>query len=166
MLIPENTNYRDYINRLKTGYLKPILATSYINTDNSVSVFFHEVESKLEAYQLFRDRSYILSLRSIEKNLHSNPDLINNSTYSKRLVRPLNLGRIKNFVNNKIRFTKREYSILNCIYNGLYSSKMIALKLKCSYRTIDEYLTNLKIKLNVPNKYALIMEVSNNYLHY
>ena len=57
-----------------------------------------------------------------------------------------------------ISFTRREQDIIPLLLQSL-TNKQIAKALNLSYRTIDEYIVNLKRKLKVKNKNQLIIKL-------
>ncbi len=53
-----------------------------------------------------------------------------------------------------INLTKRELEILHYVADG-YSAKKIGILLNISYRTVEKYIENLRLKLNCKNKVVL-----------
>jgi DNA-binding CsgD family transcriptional regulator len=54
-----------------------------------------------------------------------------------------------------MRLTARECDILQWMSRG-YTAKRIGLQLKISYRTVEKYIENIKIKFNCHRKYELM----------
>lgn len=61
----------------------------------------------------------------------------------------------QNITLNGVLLTKREIECLRLTMNG-YTAKKIAKKLLISYRTVEEYLTNIRIKTNINSKSELV----------
>lgn len=57
-----------------------------------------------------------------------------------------------------IKLSKREYECMQLLIRGA-TSKMMAKDLGLSYRTVEHYLDNVKIKFNVGNRRELIDKV-------
>lgn len=65
-------------------------------------------------------------------------------------------------MSNGVQLSKREMECLQLTVKG-YTAKRIAQQLEISHRTVEEYLTNIKIKMKVSTKAELI-ELAMNYL--
>jgi DNA-binding CsgD family transcriptional regulator len=55
-------------------------------------------------------------------------------------------------------FTKREYNVFCCLFNGTFSAKQIAKTLCISYRTVEHHLINIQRKLQCSNKYDIVSQ--------
>jgi DNA-binding CsgD family transcriptional regulator len=55
----------------------------------------------------------------------------------------------------KMRLTSRECDILRWMSRG-YTAKRIGLQLKISYRTVEKYIENMKIKFQCHRKFELL----------
>tara|TARA_R110000868_G_scaffold272378_1_gene531653 strand:- start:1177 stop:1911 length:735 start_codon:yes stop_codon:yes gene_type:complete len=65
---------------------------------------------------------------------------------------------------NNINLSKREFECLELTVRG-YTAKRIAKELAISHRTVEEYITNIRVKAGAESKAALIeMTIENFYL--
>jgi DNA-binding CsgD family transcriptional regulator len=62
--------------------------------------------------------------------------------------------------DEKIKFSKRENECLQYLMAGM-TAKETAKELGISYRTVEEYIENMKIKTESANKYELIVKIKN-----
>ncbi|MCC5016130.1 MULTISPECIES: helix-turn-helix transcriptional regulator [unclassified Legionella] len=105
----------------------------------------------------FNHNNQLVGSAGFSFNLHSS-SLI----YSLQQIRELGLfphitallGN-NSYAINSLDFTAREKDCAYWLVRG-YSAKQIAAKLGLSFRTIEDYLGNMKIKMNVSSKQALI----------
>ncbi len=73
-------------------------------------------------------------------------------------LRHYNTDGLRIFKKFDIYFSKREMECIYLLIRGK-TSKMIAKELNLSYRTVEHYLENIKIKLNVSTKAALVEKI-------
>lgn len=75
---------------------------------------------------------------------------------------PASQTALQNVKVNNVHLTQRELQCLKLTVKG-YTAKRIAKELELSHRTVEEYLTNIRVKTGASSKAALIEMTIDNY---
>ncbi len=143
-------NHRNVINNniLMIAEESALLDDGQILSTLSIRMPWYSVENKIIG--LF-GCSIVLGVNSLADSLKNIAcfGLLNGTNYSKQ-IRP-NIGS----VIDTIYFSRRELDCLELTIKGK-PAKQVAYDLKLSQRTVEEYLDNIKAKMKVTSKAAMI----------
>lgn len=150
------TNVISYVKK-QDNYIDIYWFATHTNRAGALNYFLNNLD-KLEHYSnSFRDSANNL-IKKGEKNLIDITATLKDQ-YSPTIQKIMSLGNTINnpIYNNKksILLSKRELECCTLLIGG-DSSKIIANKLKLSFRTVEFYLDNVKKKLQCRNRYELI----------
>jgi len=104
--------------------------------------------------------SIVLGQHSLSESLTKITEL---GVFDANAITPKKNITAEDITVNNVHLTPREIQCLRLTVKG-YTAKMIARQLDISYRTVEEYLLNVRIKMGASSKSELIQMTLDNFL--
>ncbi|ODN41498.1 helix-turn-helix domain-containing protein [Piscirickettsia litoralis] len=136
------------------------------NLDGSISLLSIGTSDLFDAYNIISQKNYILKIIAELYNVIRGTDKIMwNSSINLSELSPLQLlpkYKNKQLVTHKL--TKREKLVYTLITQGIHKTVDIATKLNISCRTVEDYLSNLRYKLDCKNITELSQKITSEHM--